>query len=147
MIGPRTSAPRTSAEWEATPFFREYHLRVDAIGEGYARLAARRESIKLRGARDGLNGGIVASLGEAAMRVCLASMLGDGERAGLTRELTVAFLSSARGDTSHVEARMMRKGGTLAVGDIELRNADTGELNAKIRVSCEVHRASSTPAT
>lgn len=140
------SAPRTPGEWEATAFFREYDLRVDAIGEGYARLAARREAIPLRGARDGLNGGIVASLGEAAMRVCLASMLGDGEQAGATRELTVAFLSSARGDISHVEARMMRKGGTLAVGDVELRNAETGELNAKIRVSCEVHRASSTSA-
>ncbi|MGE3855563.1 MAG: PaaI family thioesterase [Dehalococcoidia bacterium] len=129
---------RTPAEWEATPFFRELDLRVEAAGEGYARLGVRRDAVRLRGARDGLNGGIVATLGEAAMHVCLASMLADGERAGRTRELTVAYLSGARGDVTLVEARMLRKGGRLAVGDVELRDASDGTLNAKLRVTCEV---------
>lgn len=130
---------RTPAEWEATPFFRELDLRVEAAGEGYARLAVRRDAVRLRGARDGLNGGIVATLGEAAMHVCLASMLAEGERAGRTRELTVAYLSGARGDVTLVEARMLRRGGRLAVGDVELRDASDGTLNAKLRVTCEVH--------
>jgi len=129
---------RSIVEWEATPFFRELDLRVEAAGEGYARLAVRRDAVRLRGARDGLNGGIVATLGEAAMHVCLASMLADGERAGRTRELTVAYLSGARGDVTLVEARMLRKGGRLAVGDIELIDASDGTLNAKLRVTCEV---------
>ncbi len=134
----------TAAEWEATAFFRELGLRVDAAGEGYARLLVRREAVRLRGARDGLNGGIVATLGEAAMQVCLAAMLAEGERAGRTRELTVAYLSGTRGDITLVEARMLRKGGRLAVGDVELRDEATRVLNAKLRVTCEVFRV---PAT
>ena len=129
---------RTPAEWESTAFFRELDLRVEAAGEGYARLAVRRDAVRLRGARDGLNGGIVATLGEAAMHVCLDAMIADGERAGRMRELTVAYLSGARGDVTLVEARMLRKGGRLAVGDVELRDASTGTLNAKLRVTCEV---------
>ena len=129
---------RTPTEWESTAFFRELDLRVETAGEGYARLAVRRDAVRLRGARDGLNGGIVATLGEAAMHVCLASMLAEGERAGRTRELTVAYLSGARGDVTLVEARMLRKGGRLAVGDVELRDASSGTLNAKLRVTCEV---------
>lgn len=135
--------PGRVPEWESTPFFRELGLRVEAIEDGYTRLAVRRETVRLRGARDGLNGGIVATLGEAAMHVCLASMLAEGERAGRTRELTVAFLSGARGDVTLIEARMLRKGGRLAVGDVELRDAATGALNAKLRVACEVTPAPS----
>lgn len=126
------------ADWESRAFFRELDIRIEASDEGYARLAVRREAVKLRGARDSLNGGIVATLGEAAMRVCLDGMLAAGERAGSTRELTVAYLSGARGDVTLVEARMLRKGGRVAVGDVELRDAGTGTLNAKLRVSCEV---------
>jgi len=129
---------RAIVDWEATPFFRELGLRVESAGDGHARLAVRRDAVKLRGARDGLNGGIVATLGEAAMHVCLAAMLSEGERAGRTRELTVAYLSGARGDVTLVEARMLRKGGRLAVGDIELIDAADGTLNAKLRVTCEV---------
>jgi uncharacterized protein (TIGR00369 family) len=129
---------RTVAEWEASAFFRELDLRVEAVEEGYARLAVRRDAVRLRGARNAINGGIVATLGEAAMHVCLARMLGDDEQAGPTRELTVAYLSGARGDVTLVEARMLRKGGRLAVGDVELRDAESGMLNAKLRVTCEV---------
>ena len=133
-----TVPPREGPDWESTALFRELGLRVEVVGEGYARLAVRRDGVRLRGARDGLNGGIVATLGEAAMHVCLASMLAEGERAGRTRELTVAFLSGARGEVTLVEARMLRKGGRLAVGDIELRDGGSGALNAKLRVTCEV---------
>ncbi|RLT41126.1 MAG: PaaI family thioesterase [Chloroflexi bacterium] len=126
------------AEWEARPFFREFDVKIEAADEGYARLAVRREAVKLRGARDALNGGIVATFGEAAMHVCLASMLREGERIGRTHEVIVAYLSGARGDVTLVEARMIRKGGRLATGDVELRDASNGELNTKIRVSCEI---------
>ena len=124
--------------WEALSFFREFGVRVEAAEDGYARLAVPREMVRLRGARDAINGGVVATLGEAAMRVCLDTVLRAGERAGRTRELTVAYLSGARGQITLVEARILRKGGRLAVGDVEARDAATGELNAKLRVSCEI---------
>ena len=134
-----TGAPRV--EWEATPFFREFGVRVEAAADGYARLAVPRVGVRLRGARDGINGGLVASLGEAAMHVCLQAMLTAGERVGRTREVTAAFLSSARGEMTYVEARMLRKGGHLAVGSVEVRDAESGVLNATLRVACEIERA------
>src|SRR3972149_99697 len=66
---------------------------------------------------------------------------GGGGRAGRPRELTVAYLSSARGEVTLVEARMLRKGGHLAVGGVEVRDAASGALNATLRVACEVEPA------
>ena len=74
-------------------------------------------------------------------------MVSDGgiDRARIAAEQAVACpllegvnLSGARGDVTLVEARMLRKGGRLAVGDVELRDASSGTLNAKLRVTCEV---------
>ena len=130
---------RAATEWESSAFFRLLDLRVVEVTDGAARLQVRLEAVRIRGAREAINGGIVATLGEAAMHVCLDGMLVANERIGSTRELTVAYLSGARGDTTTIEARMLRKG-RLAVGDVELRDAATGELNAKLRVTCDVVR-------
>lgn len=134
------TAEMSRTDWEALPFFRYFHLTVEAAEDGVARLAIPQSGVKMRGARDAINGGLVAALGEAAMRVALASALGPGERVGRTGEVSVAYLSGARGDVTHIEARLLRKGGRLAVGDVELRDAGTGEVNSKIRVTCGIER-------
>ena len=131
-----TSAP--ASQWEATPFFREFGVRIASTEPGFARLEVPMEAIQLRGVRESINGGVVAALAEAAMRVCVDTLLGAGERTGATRELSIGYLSAARGDTTHIEARMLRKGRRLAVGNIEVRDAGTGELNASARVACAV---------
>ncbi|MBM4410100.1 MAG: PaaI family thioesterase [Chloroflexi bacterium] len=131
-----TSTP----DWSTTPFFRQFGVRVEETREGYARLSIPREAVRLRGARDSINGGLVAVLGNAAMQVCLHTLMGPGERAGRTHELTVAFLDSARGEVTSIEARVLRKGGRIVVGEVELRDTADGALNAKLRVTCEVVR-------
>ena len=124
--------------WEATPFFAEYGLRVEEIAAGHARLAVEREHVALRGVRDSLNGGVVASLADAAMQLCVETALEDGERAGPTTELSVSYLSAARGETTRLEARLLRRGRRVAVGDVEVTDAASGELNAKVRVTCAI---------
>ncbi len=115
---------------------RELGAVVEAAGGGTARLAIDRERVQLRGVRDSINGGIVAALAEAAFRVCLEVLLEPGERLGRTQEVTVAYLSAARGERTTFEARLLRKGRRLAVGEVEVRDAGSGELNAKAQVSC-----------
>lgn len=127
-------------DWAATPYFRQFGLTLEECGEGYARLSIAREDVRLRGARDSINGGLVAALGNAAMQVCLETVVGEGERAGRTHQVSVAYLSSARGETTTIEARLLRRGGRLAVGEVELRDASDGTLNAKLRVTCEIER-------
>jgi len=114
----------------------ELGVVVEAAGEGATRLAIDRERVQLRGVRDSINGGLVAALVEAAFRVCLEAMLDAGEGLGRTQEVSVAYLSAARGERTTFEARLLRKGRRLAVGEVEVRDAGSGELNAKAQVSC-----------
>lgn len=129
-----------SPDWAATPFFRQFGVTVEETRDGYARLSIPREAVRLRGARDSINGGLVAVLGNAAMQVCLHTLMGPGERAGRTHQLSVAFLDGARGDVTSIEARVLRKGGRIVVGEVELRDTADGTLNATLRVTCEVVR-------
>lgn len=135
-----------TTDWASTPFFKHFGLVLEETREGYARLSIRRDVVRLRGARDSINGGLLAALGNAAMHVCLGTMLGEGERVGRTHELSVAYLSSARGDVTSLEARILRKGGRQAVGEIEVRDTADGAINAKLRVTCEIERVTNQDA-
>jgi acyl-coenzyme A thioesterase PaaI-like protein len=55
----------------------------------------------------------------------------------------VTYLSAARGDETVVEARLVRKGGRLAVVEAEVRDAGAGVLNAKLFVSWTLERGAS----
>lgn len=127
-------------DWAATPFFRQFGIKLDERAEGYARLSIARHDVRLRGARESINGGLAAALGTAAMQVCLETVTGPGERAGRPHEVTVAYLSAATGDITTIEARLLRRGGRQAVGEVELRDATDGSLNVKLRVACEILR-------
>ena len=130
----------TSTVWEALPFFRTFGVTVASSEAGYVRLDVDRGKIQLRGIRASINGGIVAALGQAAALVCLESALEPGERVGAAQEITVSYLSSARGDATAAEARMVRKGGRVAVVEAEVRDSGTGMLNAKMLVSWTLER-------
>lgn len=133
----------TRTAWEATPFFREFGLRVEELSPGFARVSVRHEHVKIRGIRDGLNGGVLAAFIETAMRVCLDGSAEDGESAGSARELTVNYLSAVRGAVTHFDARVARKGGRLAVGSVEVRDAESGLLCATALVTCAIVRMTS----
>ncbi len=129
-----------AAHWAKRPFFAAFGIELEALDEGYARIGVERASVPLRGVRDSLNGGVVASLADAAMQLCASTVLRPGERVGATSELSVSYLSAARGERTIAEARLLRRGGRLAVVDVEVRDASDGAINAKARVTCEIER-------
>ena len=133
-----------AAEWREGPLFAAFGIEIEELGEGYARLGVDRASQPLRGVRNSLNGGVVASLADAAMQLCTGTVLRPGEQTGPTMELSISFLSAARGERTISEARLLRRGGRLAVGDIEIRDASDGAINAKARVTCGIRRDSDT---
>ena len=143
-----TAAPRwpdapletIAAHWSERPLFATFGIELQALEERYARLGVERSTVPLRGVRNSLNGGVVASLADAAMQLCASTVLRPGERVGATTELSVSYLSSARGERTIAEARLLRRGGRLAVGDVDIRDASDGAINAKARVTCEIER-------
>lgn len=72
----RWSRMTTSIDWAASPFFQHFGLQLDEMQEGYVRLSIPRDAVRLRGARDAINGGLVAALGNVAMQVCLHTVMG-----------------------------------------------------------------------
>ena len=129
-----------AAYWERQPLYAMFGIVVESIEEGYARIGVERDRVPLRGVRDSLNGGVVASLGEAAAQLCLTSQLNPNEVLGVTHEVSVSYLTSARGEHTVAEARLLRRGGRVAVADVELRDTTDGAINAKIRVSMGIER-------
>ena len=110
-------------------------LEVEATGEGSARIVAERSKIHLRGVRNSINGGIVAALGEAAAYACLEAAVAPGERVTGLREVSISYLSAARAERTFVDAHLLRKGGRIAVVQIDVRDATDGRLNAQLLVS------------
>ena len=129
-----------AAHWQREPFFALFKVAVEALDDGYARIGVNRDDMPLRGVRDSINGGVVGSLGEAAARLCLTTQLAPDEALGATHEVSVSYLTSARGEHTVAEARLLRRGRRLAVADVELRDTSDGAINAKIRVSMGIDR-------
>lgn len=135
---PPPAAPAGSATvppGDGPALFRLFGLQLAPAGEGITRLVADRSGIHLRGVRNSINGGIVAALGEAAARACIEAALAPGERVAQLRDVSVVYLSAARGDRTLVDAHLLRKGGRIAVAQVELRDAADGRLNAQLLVS------------
>ena len=137
---PAESLEAVAAHWEQQPLYAMFGIEIEALEEGYARIGVERDRVPLRGVRDSLNGGVVASLGEAAAQLCLTTQLGPNEVLGVTHEVSVSYLTSARGEHTVAEARLLRRGGRIAVADVELRDTTDGAINAKIRVSMGIDR-------
>jgi acyl-CoA thioesterase len=119
---------------DSNPFHRLLGVELLEQSPGHARLRlpAREE---LRGGVAGsLHGGVLSALADIA---CLAAMQGlfDGRaRPAGTAELNISYLRPALGACVIAEARVLKKGRTLAVIDVDLTDPD-GKLVAKSRVS------------
>ena len=128
------------ADWEAQPVCTALHIRVDELGEGYAKLSMPRTDVTVGGVRNSINGGVIAAYAELAGRLALSTMLEEGESIDGTVDLSVSFISAARGDRTLAEARLRRKGGRLCVSDVDIRDGESGAINAKARVTTAIVR-------
>ncbi len=116
--------------------FDAFSISVEAAEDGHARLAMRRTDITVGGVRGSINGGVVAALAELAAHLALRSALSADQAIEATVDLSISYLSSARGDPTVAEGRVLRKGSRLCVSDVEIRDGESGRLNAKARVTC-----------
>jgi uncharacterized protein (TIGR00369 family) len=126
---------RTNTYWS--------RMGVEAVeaGEGYAklRLPVRDELRNAPGAP--VHGGVISFLVDAAVGGALGS-LHDNAGGGVgqaTLDLNVSFLGAARSGAIIAEGRILKRGGSIAFGEAELRD-EAGDLIAKGRVTYMILR-------
>ncbi|MFN8557006.1 MAG: PaaI family thioesterase [Dehalococcoidia bacterium] len=109
-------------------------VELVAQADGYARLWMPVRPEVAGGVAGAVHGGIVSALVDIAALSAMQTVFGADEEAAGTAELGISYLRPALGASVTVEARVLKKGRTLAVIDVDVKNPD-GRLAAKARVS------------
>ena len=103
-------------------------------GEGSARIRLP-VTEKVRGGVAGsVHGGVISALVDIVTLSAISSVVRPEEQMAGTAELSVSFLRPALGDAVYASGRVLKKGRTLAVVDVDITDA-AGRLVAKGRVS------------
>ena len=129
-----TAEPFTPGRRTGNPFLDHIGVLLEARGPGYARYRIPVVEEVCGGVAGSLHGGAVCTLVDIAAIGAVATMLRPDERMAGTAEINVSFLRPAIGETVYAEARLLKKGRTLAVCDVDVTN-DAGKLVAKGRVN------------
>lgn len=130
---PRLDAVRT--RWEGRPFLQALDIAVEGLDEGHATLSLKRTEVTVGGVRASINGGVIAAYAELAARLALETALEPGDEIEGTVDLSVSYLNSARASVTLAEARLLRRGSRLCVCEVEIRDAESGRVNAMARVT------------
>lgn len=125
----------------ANNFWRYLGVEVLEAADGYVKLRVpvRNELCNADGAP--LHGGVFSALVDIAVGGALSTMheAAAGGTGQATLDLNISFLGAVREGAVTVEGRILRKGGTVAFGEAELRD-DNGALVAKGRVTYMIIR-------
>jgi len=100
------------------PYFQLLGMEVVELAEGYARLIVPAND-SMNSILGGLHGGVLSSLSDSAVAMALFTMIGPGEKP-VTVELNINYLKPARDSRITAEARIVSRGRTIAVGDVDI---------------------------
>lgn len=125
---------QTGQSRAGNPFHALIGVEVLEHGDGTARCRLP-VTEKVRGGVAGsVHGGVISSLVDIVTLSAVASLARADEQMAGTAELSVSYLRPALGDAIYAAARVIKKGRTLAVVDVDITDAE-GRLLAKGRVS------------
>ncbi|MBM4442528.1 MAG: PaaI family thioesterase [Candidatus Rokubacteria bacterium] len=117
---------RTRARAEENLFWRHLGVRVEAAEPGRVRLRVpvRDELTNASGAP--VHGGVYSALVDMAVGGALGTLHDDaaGGVGQTTLDLNVSFLSGARGGDLFAEGRIIRKGRTIAFGEVTITDSE-----------------------
>ena len=123
----------------ACNYYRHIGFEAVDVDEGFARLKmpVRPELFQFQ---DAVHGGAIFSVADAAVAVAILTLAEPGEVA-LTIECKLNFLAGITKAHAYVlaEGRIVHKGRTLALGDVEVKR-DDGRLAAKGLVTYTLRR-------
>jgi uncharacterized protein (TIGR00369 family) len=92
------------------------------------------------GVNGGVHGGVIAALVDIGVVCATLSACGANDQMRGTAELNVSYLRPAVGEALIATTTIIKKGGSLAVGDVDVHN-DRGSLVAKGRATYALGRA------
>jgi uncharacterized protein (TIGR00369 family) len=120
----------------ANDYWRFLGIEVVEAGEGWVRLRLPIRDELRNGAGAPLHGGAISSLLDAAVGGAL-STVNEANQGGVgqaTLDLNITYVGAAREGEVFAEGRIIRKGGTIAFGEADVRNT-AGDLLARGRVT------------
>ncbi|MGH2583994.1 MAG: PaaI family thioesterase [Dehalococcoidia bacterium] len=122
-------------------FWRMLGLEVLGAGEGWVRLRLPLRDDLLNAVGAPLHGGAIAALVDAAVGGALATMheAAAGGTGQATLDANVSYIGAVREGAAIAEGRILRRGGTVAFGEAEIRD-ESGALAAKGRVTYMILR-------
>ena len=130
---------REDIDWEAkktemnrAPYFQLLGIKVVELAEGYARLTVPVIE-RMNSVLGALHGGVLSSLADSAVAMALFTMIEPREKP-VTVELNINYLRPVQGDEAIAEARIVSRGRTIAVGDVDITDK-SGRLVAKSRAT------------
>ncbi len=117
-----------------------FGAELSSIERGRAEFRLPISPLLVGGAAGGVHGGIMAALIDIAVVSAVRTLCVRGDIMRGTAELNISYLRPANGSTLFISGTILRKGGSLAVGDAEIH--DDGErLVAKGRITYSLGRA------
>ncbi len=128
-----------TTDWETrmavmneAPYFRLLGMEVVELAGGYARIIVPVEE-KLNSLLGVLHGGVLSSLADSAVAMALSTIIEPDEKP-VTVEININYLGLVQGDQAIAEARIISRGRTIAVGDVDITDK-SGHLVAKSRAT------------
>lgn len=117
-------------------FWRMLGIEPLAAGEGWVRLRLPLRDDLCNAPGAPLHGGVIAALIDAAVGGALATLhdAAEGGTGQASLDANVSFIGAVRSGAAIVEGRILRRGGTIAFGEAEVRDED-GALAAKGRAT------------
>jgi uncharacterized protein (TIGR00369 family) len=136
---------RVRQRWASDPYVQLLGLEIVDFAPGRATLRLPLSDRILNGGQGVPHGGALCSAMDIAVGVALnaanaAAAETEGRMGQTTTDINVSFLSGAREGPLTIEAQLIRRGGTLAVGESTVRDA-TGNVVAVGRATFMILRA------
>lgn len=133
QMASRISTPESRRRWANETFNKFMGLELVEQQDGYSRILMRPNEHSPRGAGGGVHGGILSSLIDVGALASIATVVGPSDIMAGTAELNISYLRPAVGDLVVTESRVLRKGRTLILVDIDISDGH-GRLFCKGRV-------------
>lgn len=107
---------------------RQMGMRLASLARGRATLVLETQKQHLH-PQGAVHGGVIATLADTALAMALLTLLPAGTEMA-TVEMSINYLSAHRRGRLRAEARVLRTGRRIAVGEVDVRNP-AGALVAK----------------
>jgi uncharacterized protein (TIGR00369 family) len=136
LPGDEAVLTRVRARAAENSYWRFLGIEVLDAGEGWVRLRLPVRDELRNGPGAPVHGGALSSLLDAAVGGAIATV-NEANQGGVgqaTLDLNITYIGAARTGAVIAEGRVIRRGGTIAFGEADLRD-ESGELLARGRVT------------